>query len=123
MTLESHAASADSSGSGRALALRGRRLDCEDGQVEPVAEGGGERTGPRANVHQSHSLRGAQVTSYRLAPLRESVTWDLADRLVRCSGLLVIADPGYVMPPCWCPPRWLRQDGHDQHTRAARHQQ
>src|SRR5215813_13519384 len=86
---------------------RGRRLDCEDAEVEPVAEDSGERTGPRADVHQSHSLRRAQVTSYRLAPLRESVAWDLADRLERCSGLLVIADPGHVMPPCWCPPRCL----------------
>src|SRR4029453_18747251 len=83
---------------------RRRRLDCEDAEVEPVAEGSGEGTGPRADVHQSHSLRRAQVTSYRLAPLRESVAWDLADRLERCSGLLVIADPRHVIPPCWCPP-------------------
>jgi hypothetical protein len=32
------------------------------------------------------------VTSNRLAPLRESVAWDLANRLERCNGLLVIAD-------------------------------
>src|SRR5215471_15241711 len=87
------------------IAHRGRRLDCEDAEVEPVAEGSGERTGPRADVHESHSLRRAQVTSYRLAPLQESVAWDLADRLVGRGGLLVIADPGHVMPLCWCLPR------------------
>src|SRR5213592_2277031 len=75
---------------------RGRRLDCEDAEVEPVAEGSGERTGPRADVDQSHSRRRTEMTSYRLAPLRESVAWDLADRLERRSGLLVIGDPGHV---------------------------
>ena len=35
--------------------------------------------------------------SYRLAPLRESDAWDLADSLERRGGLLVIADPGRVM--------------------------
>src|ERR671916_64643 len=85
MTRESHAASADPSGSGRALAFPSSTW----------------MAGPRADVHQRHSLRRAQVTSYRLAPLREPVAWDLADRLERCSGLLVIADPGHVMPPCW----------------------
>src|SRR4029450_222648 len=78
---------------------RGGRLDCENAEVEPVAEGRGERTGSRADVQQSHPLRRVQVTSYRLKPLRESVVGDLADRLERCSGLLVIADPGHLMPP------------------------
>jgi hypothetical protein len=36
------------------------------------------------------------VASYRLAPLRESVAWDLADRLERRRGLVVIADPGHA---------------------------
>src|SRR5215468_7238877 len=84
------------------IAHRGGRFDGEDAEVEPVAEGSGERTGPRADVHQGHSRRRAQVTSYRLAPLRESVARDLADCLECGSGLLVIADPGHVMPPCWC---------------------
>ena len=75
---------------------RRRRFDREDAETEPVAEGSGERTGPRADVHQSHPVRRAQVTSYCLAPLRESVAWDLADRLEGCSRLLVIADPGHV---------------------------
>src|SRR5919197_4039523 len=79
---------------------RGRRLDREDAEVEPVAEGSGEHTGPRADVHQSQSVRRAQVTSYRLAPLRESVAWDLAHRLERFSGQLVIADPGHVRAAC-----------------------
>src|SRR4029453_16791360 len=79
---------------------RRRRLDCQDAEVEPVAEGSGELTGPRADVDQRHSRRRAQVTSYRLAPLRESVAWDLADSLECCGGLLVIADPGHVIPPC-----------------------
>src|SRR5262249_30279459 len=55
------------------------------------------------DVHHSHALRRAEVTSYRLAPLRESVAWDLADRFERRSGLLVIADPGHRMSPCWYP--------------------
>src|SRR5215217_107327 len=80
---------------------RRRRLDGEDAEVEPVAEGSGELTGAGADVDQRHPLRGAQVPSYRLAPLREPVAWDLADRLERCRGLLVIADPGHVRAPCW----------------------
>src|SRR6476620_1719711 len=79
---------------------RGRRLDREDAEVEPIAESGGEHTCPRADVDQSHSFRRAQVASHRLAPLRESVPWDLPDRLERRSGLLVVADPGHVVPPC-----------------------
>src|SRR5690348_11313700 len=90
------------------LPHRGRWLDCENAEIEPVAEGSGEHAGPCANVHQSHSLRRAEVTSYRLTPLRESVAGDLADRLERCSGLLVIADPGHLMPPCCRPPRCLQ---------------
>src|SRR6187551_1489278 len=74
-----------------------------------VAEGSGERTGSRADVHESHSRRRAQVTSYRLATLREPIARDLADRLVRRSGRLVITNPGQFTPPCWYPTRCLRR--------------
>jgi hypothetical protein len=73
---------------------RGCRLDGEDVEVEPVTESSGELAGPRADVHQGHPLRWTQVTSYRLAPLREPVAWHLAGRLVRRSCGRVIADPG-----------------------------
>jgi hypothetical protein len=115
MTRESHAASADSSGSGRALAfpsstwmagVRGiRSRIAADGSTARTLrsnqslKAAANWPGPRADVDQNHSLRRAQVTSDRLAPLPKSVAWDLADRLVGCSGAFVIADPGHAMPP------------------------
>jgi hypothetical protein len=37
-----------------------------------------------------------------LAPRPEPVSRDLADRLIRRRGLIVVADPGYPVPP-YCP--------------------
>src|SRR3954470_17522606 len=81
------------------LAHRRRRLDREDIEVEPVAEGCGELPCPGPDVHQRHPRRRPQVTSDRLAPFRESVAWNFADRFVRRSGRLVVADPCHAMPP------------------------
>src|SRR5262249_28320230 len=43
-----------------------------------------------------HGWRRTEVPSHRLAPLREAGAWDLANRLERGGGLLVIADPGHL---------------------------
>jgi hypothetical protein len=38
-----------------------RRLDREDSEVEPVAERGGERAGPRPDIHHGHARRRPQM--------------------------------------------------------------
>jgi hypothetical protein len=81
---------------------RRRRLDREDAKAEPVAEDGRERAGPRPDVGQGHPRRRAQVTPYCAAPRGEPVPRDLANCLERRRGLIVVADPGHVVPP-YCP--------------------
>jgi hypothetical protein len=43
-----------------------------------------------------------EMTSYRLSPVQEPLARDLADRFERCSGSLVVVDPGYLSAPSWC---------------------
>ena len=78
---------------------RRRRFDREDADAEPIAEGGGERAGPRADVDHGHPGRRAEVPSYRFTPFLEPVSGNLTNRLVRCRGLVVVADSGHVAPP------------------------
>jgi hypothetical protein len=76
-----------------------RRLDREDSEVEPVAERGGERAGPRPDVHHGHARRRPEMPPDCLAPRPEPVSRDLADRLKCRRGLIVVADPDYPVPP------------------------
>src|SRR5262249_38112246 len=79
---------------------RRRRLDREDAQTEPVAKGGGERAGTRADIHHGHPGHRVEMTSYRLTPVPEPVSRNLTNRFERCRGLIVIGDPGHGVPPC-----------------------
>src|SRR5215472_11466316 len=66
-------------------------------------KGGGERAGARADVRHGHPGHRVEVTSYRVTPVPEPVSRDLADRLERRRGQFVVADPGHVVPPSYCP--------------------
>jgi hypothetical protein len=41
------------------------------------------------------------VTAYRVTPVPEPISRDLADRFERRRGLVVVGDPGHVVPPDW----------------------
>jgi hypothetical protein len=117
---DSHAPSAEWSGSGRAPAcppstrMPGRRgiwaRMAADGSTARTARSNQSLNAaanapvPAPMFHQRHARRRPEMPPDCLAPRPEPVSRDLADGLIRRRGLVVVADPGHPVPP-YCPCR------------------
>ena len=75
-------------------------------EVGDVVDHGGQPRAVRsADVRHGHPGHRVEVTSYRVTPVPEPVSRDLTYRFERCRGLVVVGDPGHVVPPDWyCSP-------------------